>query len=88
MGFDMVTIIHGSLLSFRLIDTFEKKSREVSAELSNDQGYPQARKLSDAAAWGLEGEEGDEEGEDTAKGGEQNDNQQAEPVSSEDDDVI
>lgn len=65
------------------MDTFEKKSREASVEPTatspaDEQGYSQARKLSEAAARGLEGEE-QEEGE--ATGGE------AEQLS-DDDDII
>ena len=74
----------------RLIDTFEKKSREASAEPPNEQGYPQARKLSEAAARGLEGEEDEDEGdegEETTERREQDD-RQAEPVSSDDDDIV
>lgn len=83
-------IIILSLIDCRLVDTFEKKSREASAEPSDEQGYPQARKLSAAAAMGLEGEEDEKEGEEregVAGEGELN-NQQPEAVSSDDDDFV
>jgi hypothetical protein len=75
-----------------LVETFEKKSREASMEPSTDeQGYPQAQKLSEAAARGLEGsgeeDEGDEGGEGMGEGREHSD-QQAEPLSSDDDDIV
>ena len=72
------------------METFEKKSREASVEPSTDeQGYPQAQKLSEAAARGLEGsgEEDEGEGEETVEDREHND-QQPEPLSSDDDDIV
>lgn len=57
---------------------------------TDEQGYPQAQKLSEAAARGLEGsgeEDEGEEGEETVEGREHND-QQPEPLSSDDDDIV
>ena len=83
--------MHDNHFYCRLVETFEKKSREASMEPStNDQDYPQAQKLSEAAARGLEGsgeeDEGDE-GEEIGQGREHSD-QQAEPLSSDDDDIV
>ena len=57
---------------------------------ADEQGYPQAQKLSEAAARGLEGsgeEDEREEGEEIGEGREHSD-QQAEPLSSDDDDIV
>lgn len=84
-------IMHENFSYYRLVDTFEKKSREVSVEPStNEQGYPQAQKLSEAAARGLEGsgeEDEGEEGEETAEDRERGHHQQ-ETLSSDDDDIV
>ena len=57
----IIFFLHCVFFCFRLVDTFEKKSRESSVEPSSDttadHGYHQARKLSEAAASGLEQEE-------------------------------
>ena len=87
----IVYTMHDNHFYCRLVETFEKKSREASMEPStNKQDYPQAQKLSEAVARGLEGsgeeDEGDE-GEETGEDREYSD-QQTEPLSSDDDDIV
>ena len=59
---------------------------------TDEQGYPQAQKLSEAAARGLEGsgeeDEGEGGGEEMAEGREYSDQQPVEPLSSDDDDIV